>query len=131
MSNIIAVIGATGAQGLPVVKHLLAPSSDGSPSPWKVRALTRNPNHDRAKELQELGAEIVQGLFKPNSGRLFISLMHDSKSPLLGLGSFLEAADIHKLFKGAHGAFVNTDSFTVGAAVEMHSAFTIVCHHTL
>lgn len=61
MSKIIAVIGATGAQGLPVIKHLLAPSKDGSPSPWKVRALTRNPDHDRVKELKELGAEIVKG----------------------------------------------------------------------
>lgn len=61
MSKIIAVVGATGAQGLAVIKHLLAPSEDGSPSPWKVRALTRDPNHKRAKELQALGAELVQG----------------------------------------------------------------------
>lgn len=61
MSKIIAVIGATGAQGLPVVRHLLRPSEDGSPSPWKVRALTRDPNHKRAKELEALGAELVQG----------------------------------------------------------------------
>lgn len=62
MSKIIAVIGATGAQGIPVIKHLLAPSSDGAPSPWKVRALTRNPDHERAKELKSLGAEILQGM---------------------------------------------------------------------
>lgn len=62
MSKIIAVIGATGAQGLPVVKHLLA-SNNGSPSPWKVRALTRDPDHERAKELEELGAELVKGLY--------------------------------------------------------------------
>lgn len=64
MSKIIAVIGATGAQGLAVVKHLLAESSDGSASPWKVRALTRNPNHERAKELESLGVEILQGMCK-------------------------------------------------------------------
>lgn len=62
MSKTIAVIGATGAQGLPVIGHLLAPSKDGSPSPWKVRALTRNPDHERATELKGLGVEIVQGL---------------------------------------------------------------------
>lgn len=62
MSNIIAVIGATGAQGLAVVKHLLAESTDGSPSPWKVRALTRNANHERAKELESLGVEVQQGM---------------------------------------------------------------------
>lgn len=33
---------------------------------------------------------------------------------------------IHKLFEGVHGAFVNTDSFTVGAAAELDAAFNIV-----
>lgn len=62
MSKIIAVIGATGAQGVPVVRHLLASTSDGSPSPWKVRALTRDPSHRRAKELEALGVELIQGI---------------------------------------------------------------------
>lgn len=62
MPQIIAVIGATGAQGLPVVKHLLASSKTGSASPWKVRALTRDTNHKRAKELEALGADLVQGV---------------------------------------------------------------------
>lgn len=68
MSRTIVVIGATGAQGLPVVRHLLRSSTepgDGrgspSPSPWKVHALTRDVNHKRAKELVALGAELVQG----------------------------------------------------------------------
>lgn len=60
MSKVIAVIGATGAQGLPVIRHLLS-SKDGQTSPWKVRALTRDPNHKRAKELQSLGVELVVG----------------------------------------------------------------------
>lgn len=60
--KIIFVLGATGAQGGPVVKALLAPSADGTPSPWGVRALTRDKTHRRAKELEELGAEIVEGL---------------------------------------------------------------------
>lgn len=46
-------------------------------------------------------------------------------------GSFLEPKDIRKLFDGAYGAFVNTDSFTVGAAVEMHAAFVIVRGSTI
>lgn len=62
MSKIIAIVGATGAQGIPIIKSLLAPKADGSPSGWKVRALTRNPEHHRAKELAEMGAEIVKGV---------------------------------------------------------------------
>ncbi|KAF8310196.1 NAD(P)-binding protein [Clavulina sp. PMI_390] len=100
MSKIIAVIGATGAQGSVVVRDLLKPSEDGSPSPWKVRALTRNAGHHRAKELEALGAELVEG-------------------------SFLDFRNIHKLFEGAYGAFVNTDSFTVGADAELNAAFNI------
>lgn len=59
--KIITIIGATGAQGSHAVKALLAPSSDGSPSPFAVRALTRDPTSDRAKQLSELGVELVQG----------------------------------------------------------------------
>lgn len=61
-SKVVLVIGATGAQGLPVVRALLAPSSDGKASPWKVRALTRDPTHRRAKELESLGVELYQGM---------------------------------------------------------------------
>ncbi|KAF8310289.1 NAD(P)-binding protein [Clavulina sp. PMI_390] len=100
MSKIIAVIGATGAQGIPTVKHLLRPSEDGTPSPWKVRALTRDPNHRRAKELEALGAELVQG-------------------------SWMDHATVHKLFEGAYGAYVNTDTYTVGGAKELTAAFEI------
>lgn len=64
MSKTIVVIGATGGQGLPVVRHLLRSSTEHgspSPSPWNVRALTRDINHKRAKELAALGIELVQG----------------------------------------------------------------------
>ena len=60
-SKVIAVIGATGAQGLPTVSHLLMPSRNGSPSPWKIRALTRDPTHKRAKRLEALGVQLVVG----------------------------------------------------------------------
>lgn len=61
--KIIVIIGATGAQGLHVVKALLAPSPDGTPSPYAIRALTRDPASHRAKQLSELGAELVQGKY--------------------------------------------------------------------
>ncbi|MFP4163821.1 MAG: NmrA/HSCARG family protein, partial [Chitinispirillaceae bacterium] len=50
----ILVTGATGHQGGTVVRHLL---KDG----WKVRALTRHPEHPQAKELGSIGAQVVQG----------------------------------------------------------------------
>lgn len=59
--RIILVIGATGAQGIPVVKMLLKPSSDGKPSPYHIRAITRDPSHHRAKELEALGVEFYKG----------------------------------------------------------------------
>ena len=46
--KIILVTGATGKQGGAVVKHLLA---DG----WKVRALTRHPDHAEARALENSG----------------------------------------------------------------------------
>ena len=58
----ILVIGATGAQGLAVVDALLAPSEDGNPSPYTVRALTRNARGARAQELAGKGVELFEGL---------------------------------------------------------------------
>lgn len=57
----ILVVGATGAQGIHVVSSLLAPNEDGTPSRFGVRALTRDPQNRRAKELADMGAEIYQG----------------------------------------------------------------------
>jgi len=61
MSQLILVIGGTGAQGLAVVDALLKPQADGSPSPYSVRIFTRNPTHRRALELKEKGCELFQG----------------------------------------------------------------------
>ena len=58
----ILVIGATGAQGLAVVDALLAPSEDGTPSPYAVRALTRNAKGARAQELSAKGVELFEGI---------------------------------------------------------------------
>lgn len=54
MSRVIAIVGATGAQGLSVVRRVLRPSDDGSPSPRKVRALTRTQIRDVQKSLKVL-----------------------------------------------------------------------------
>lgn len=51
----ILVLGATGAQGGSVARHLLA-SGDVT-----VRCLTRNPNSDKATALASAGAELVKG----------------------------------------------------------------------
>lgn len=60
-SKLILVIGATGAQGIAVIDALLSSASDGSPSPYSVRAFTRDPSSQRAQELAAKGVECVQG----------------------------------------------------------------------
>ena len=52
----ILVTGATGQQGGAVSRELLK-------NGYKVKAMTRNPDNPKAKELAELGAEIVRGDF--------------------------------------------------------------------
>jgi len=54
--KIIAVVGATGAQGGGLARAILDEADAG----FSVRALTRNPDSDKARELAELGAEVVQ-----------------------------------------------------------------------
>ena len=61
MSKLILVLGATGAQGRSVVKSLLAPSEDGTPSPYAVRALSRDPESKQALSLREQGVEVFRG----------------------------------------------------------------------
>jgi uncharacterized protein YbjT (DUF2867 family) len=55
--KIIAVVGATGAQGGGLVRAILADKT-GS---FAVRAITRDPNSDKAKALRAAGAEVVAG----------------------------------------------------------------------
>ena len=78
--RIIAVIGATGAQGGGLVRAILA-DRRGS---FAVRAVTRNPDSEKAKALRSAGAEVVAG---------------DADSP----------ATLGRAFAGADGAFLLTN----------------------
>lgn len=53
--KVIAIAGATGAQGGGLAKAILADPDGG----FAVRALTRNPDSDKAKALSDAGAEVV------------------------------------------------------------------------
>lgn len=53
--KIIAVLGATGAQGGGLARAILADPNGG----FAVRALTRNVNSDKAEALAQQGAEVV------------------------------------------------------------------------
>jgi uncharacterized protein YbjT (DUF2867 family) len=54
--KIIAILGATGAQGGGLARAIL----NDSDSQFAVRALTRNATSDKAKGLAELGAEVIE-----------------------------------------------------------------------
>jgi uncharacterized protein YbjT (DUF2867 family) len=51
----IAVVGANGAQGGGLVRAIL----NDQKQEFTVRAITRDVNSDKAKELARLGAEVV------------------------------------------------------------------------
>ncbi len=77
--KIIAVVGATGAQGGGLVRAILAdPNSE-----FAVRAITRNTDSDKAKELAALGAEVVAA-------------------------DVDDVASLTKAFEGAYGAYCVT-----------------------
>jgi len=77
--KIIAVMGATGAQGGGLVRAILSDPSGG----FAARAITRDVNSDKAKELAKLGAEVVAA---------------DVDNP----------ESLKKAFEGAYGAFCVT-----------------------
>ena len=77
--KIIAVMGATGAQGGGVVRAILRDKAGG----FAARAITRNPASDKAKALAAAGAEVVA------------ADASDQKS-------------LERGFAGAHGAFCVT-----------------------
>ena len=78
--KIIAVVGATGAQGGGLSRAILR---DGS-SEFAVRAITRNPDSENARALAAKGAEVVRA---------------DLDDP----------SSIEKAFTGAYGAFCVTN----------------------
>ncbi len=55
-SKIIAVVGATGAQGGGLARAILDDPDGG----FRCRAITRNPDSDAARALADRGAEVVQ-----------------------------------------------------------------------
>jgi uncharacterized protein YbjT (DUF2867 family) len=85
--KVIAVVGATGAQGSGLVKAILADPQGG----FAARALTRNVNSDKAKALAAAGAEVVAA-------------------------DVDDEASLRRAFEGAYGAFCVTffwDHFSV------------------
>ena len=77
--KVIAVLGATGAQGGGLVRAILA-DKDG---PFAARAVTRNPESDKARALADAGAEVVAA-------------------------DVDDQASLERAFAGAHGAFCVT-----------------------
>jgi uncharacterized protein YbjT (DUF2867 family) len=77
--KIIAVVGATGAQGGSLVDAIL----NDRESNFKVRAITRNANSEKSMELKQKGAEVVE------------ADLDDQQS-------------LVRAFKGAYGAFCVT-----------------------
>lgn len=78
-NKIIAVIGATGAQGGGLVRAILNDQSGG----FAARAITRDVRSEKARKLAELGAEVVAA----------------------DLGN---ARSLKNAFEGAHGAYCVT-----------------------
>lgn len=90
----VLVSGATGTHGKAVVRALLAA---GRP----VRALTRNPNSDQARELAERGADVV-------------------------LGDLLEAGSLTEAMSGVSAAYAVTTPFADGADTEIEQGEQII-----
>lgn len=78
--KIIAIVGATGAQGGGLARAIL----DEPASQFTVRAITRNPGSGAAQELARRGAEVVRA-------------------------DLDDEASITKAFEGAYGAFLVTN----------------------
>ncbi len=78
--KVIAVVGATGAQGGGLVRAILADPAGG----FAARAITRDPNKDAAKALAAGGAEVVKA-------------------------DIDDVESVKKAFAGAYGAFCVTN----------------------
>src|SRR5436305_6059547 len=97
--KIIAVVGATGAQGGGLVRAITA-DKDG---PFVARAITRDVTSDKARALAALGAEVVAGgvddaeslrsAFAGAFGAYFVTFFWDHFSPEKGLGQGREMGE--------------------------------------
>ena len=123
--KIILVFGATGAQGRHVVNSLLAPYEDGSPSPYTVRALTRNPEGKQALTLREKGVELVRGRSLLSSSHGYIIWLRLRIYFVMRLGDTSDLASVAAALDGAYGAWVNIDGFTVGEQREIYAGMRI------
>ncbi|KAK1719281.1 NmrA-like family protein [Colletotrichum lupini] len=85
---LIVVTGATGTQGGSVARIFAKDSA------WKVRGLTRNPNSDKAKELERLGIEIV---FADLNNSSTLSEAFSGATAVFGTTNFWEIAPEHGL----------------------------------
>ena len=77
--KVIAVVGATGSQGGGLVRAILEDKN----SEFSVRAITRDPQSEKARELTALGAEVIEG-------------------------NIDEPESVRKAFEGAYGAYLVT-----------------------
>ncbi len=78
--KIISVLGATGTQGGGLARAIL----DDSDGPFRLRALTRNPDSDAARALAEAGADVVEA-------------------------DLDDVASLRRAFDGAYGVFAVTN----------------------
>jgi uncharacterized protein YbjT (DUF2867 family) len=85
-SDLIVVTGSTGQQGGAVGRELLAKG-------YTVRAVTRHPESDKAKELTKLGAEVVQA-------------------------DYDDAASMEKAMQGAWGIYAVQNTWEAGVEKE-------------
>ena len=82
--KIIAVVGATGAQGGGLVRAITSDPNGG----FTARAITRDIASDKAQAVAKLGAEVVAA-------------------------SIDEVASLKRAFSGAHGVFCVTPSGSI------------------
>ncbi|MFF9803109.1 NmrA family NAD(P)-binding protein, partial [Streptomyces rochei] len=92
-TSTIFVVGGTGAQGIPIVRALVADKK------YSVRVLTRDATSARAQALLALGN---------------VSILE---------GSFADEDVLREGFRGCDGAFINIDGFNTGEKAETYWAF--------
>src|ERR1700756_5685363 len=88
----VFVVGAPGAQGIPIIRALVAEKK------YSVRFLSRDPASRRAAELLALDN---------------VSILE---------GTFADEATLRAGFRGCDGAYINIDGFNTGEKTEMYWA---------